>query len=76
MPSTTRDFHHDLYRPAALEETKAAYGELLNVSIEHGEHTTNATFEHEGDDLGFYVDAFSNHALFLTIQKFRDGQTA
>ncbi len=76
MPSATREFHHDLYRPAALEETQLAYGELLGVAFESGEHFTRATFDHDGDDLDFYIDAFSNHALFLTIQKFREGQTA
>jgi len=72
--STTREFHQDLYRQAALEETRMAYGELLDVSFDAGEHSVNVTFSHEGDDLDFYVDAFCNHALFLTIQNFREGQ--
>ena len=77
MPSETREFHHDLYRQSALTETQLAYGELLGISFETGDHLTRATFEHDGEDLAFYVDAFSNHVLFLTIQKFREeGQTA
>ena len=76
MPSATREFHHDLYRLTALEETQLAYGELLGVEFEPGEHLTRVTFEHDGEDLEFYIDAFSNHALFLSIQKFREGQTA
>ena len=76
MPSAIREFHHDLYRPAALEETRVAYGDLLGVRLEPREHTTQATFEHDGEDLAFYVDAFSNHALFLSIQHFREGQNA
>ena len=76
MPSTTRDFHHELYRHTAVEETHQAYAGLLNIVIEQSENHTRVSFEHDGDDLMFYVDAFSNHALFLTIQQFRDGQTA
>ena len=76
MPSMTRDFHHELYSPAAIEETCQAYAELLDIKIDATEHHTQATFQHEGEDLTFYVDAFSNHVLFLTIQRFRDGQAA
>ena len=73
MPSSSREFHHDFYAPSALGETQQAYGELLSVELEELQQHTRATFVHEGDDLAFYVDAFSNHALFLTIQQFRDG---
>ena len=73
MPNTTREFHRDLYRQASLEETKTAYGELLDVQFVPGEHGIHVTFSHDGDDLDFYVDAFCNHALFLTIQNFREG---
>ena len=73
MPEATRVFDHSLYREAALEETRLAYGEILRVTFEHLESTTSVTFENDDDDLDFYVDAFCNHALFLTIQQYREG---
>ena len=73
VPKATREFSHSLYRTAALEETQQAYGEILRVAFEHTEGNTLATFENDDDDLTFYVDAFCNHALFLTIQQYREG---
>ena len=68
-----REFHSDLYAQSAIAETVQAYGELLQVTLDKTEDHTRAKFEHDGDDLDFYVDAFCNHVLFLTIQQFRDG---
>ena len=45
MPKADREFSHSLYRKAALEETQQAYGELLNITFEHTEGNTVATFE-------------------------------
>ena len=73
MPKADREFSHSLYRKAALEETREAYGEILGIEFQHGESNTSATFENDSDDLAFYVDAFCNHALFLTIQQYREG---
>ena len=75
MPEATRDFSHSLYRKSALEETRAAYGEILQVTLAHHESSTSVTFENDDDDLEFYVDAFCNHALFLTIQQYREGSS-
>ena len=73
MNKTTRDYTHSLYLQGAIEETKQAYAEILEISLEHSDTSTVATFQNDGEDLSFLVDAFSNHALFLTIQRFRDG---
>ena len=73
MPKATREFSHSLYRKAALEETRQAYGEILGIDFTHDESNTSATFENDSEDLAFYVDAFCNHALFLTIQQYREG---
>ena len=75
MPKANRDFSHSLYRKSALEETRAAYGEILGIEFQHDEGNTAATFENDSEDLAFYVDAFCNHALFLTIQQYREGST-
>ena len=76
MNNATRDYTHSLYIQGALEETKTAYAEIMDVSLEHSESSTLATFQNDGEDLTFLIDAFSNHALFLTIQQFRDGDEA
>ena len=73
MPKATREFSHSLYGKSALEETQAAYGEILNIALDHQDGNSSATFENDSDDLAFYVDAFCNHALFLTIQQYREG---
>ena len=76
MSKATRDYSHSLYLQRAIEETKQAYSELLEIDLNHTESGTLATFQNDGEDLDFLVDAFSNHALFLTIQQFRDGDEA
>lgn len=76
MHSTTRDFSLSLYRQTALQETQQAYAELLDARFEHAEHNSHVTFSGDGDDLDFLIDAFCNHALFLSIQQYReDGVT-
>jgi hypothetical protein len=74
--SFTRDFSHSLYSAAALDDTQGAYGELLPTTISHGPHSTTVDFAVVEDEEGqMLVDAFCNHALFLTIERFR-GQNA
>jgi len=70
VPESIRDFDHSIYDPAALAETAAVYAEILDVKLEKQEGATHATF----DDEGMVVDAFCNHALFLSIQSFRDSE--
>ena len=70
MPESTRDFDHSIYYPAALQETATAYAELLDVKLDAQDGATHATF----NDEGMVVDAFCNHALFLSIQAHRDAE--
>lgn len=72
MPEVTRDFAHSIYYPSALHETAEAYAELVEVQLEPQDDTTCATFSEEG----MIVDAFCNHALFLSIQAYRDSEEA
>lgn len=63
-----------LYLDSAISETADAYGELMAISLSTENGTTTATFDNVEDAM--YVDAFSNHALFLSIQAYRDGSEA
>ena len=67
----SRVFNNGIYLTAAIEETAEAYSEVLTATIETDETNTTVTFD--GVDDVMLVDAFSNHALFLSIQSFRDG---
>jgi len=73
---TKRTFHHDLYNPNALLETQEAYSGLLSTVFDSQESQTLADFTAEGDDGPMFVDAFCNHALFLSIQAHRNGSDA
>jgi len=70
VPESTRDFDHSIYYPAALQETATAYAEILDVKLDAQDGATHATF----NDEGMVVDAFCNHALFLSIQAHRDAE--
>lgn len=76
MPDISRLFDHTLYRPEALSQTADAYAGHVSVSLESQDADTQAVFSGESDDLTMLVDAFSNHALFLTIQAYREGGDA
>ena len=67
----SRVYDHSLYLASAIAETAEAYAELMKISVRSDESITTATFD-EVEDI-MYVDAFSNHALFLSIQEFRNG---
>jgi hypothetical protein len=67
----SRVYDHSLYLASAISETAEAYGELMSISVSSDGSTTTATFDDVEDIM--YVDAFSNHALFLSIQEFRNG---
>ncbi len=67
----SRIFNHSLYHASAIKETADAYSELMTIALASDDEATTATFD-DVDDV-MYVDAFSNHALFLSIQEFRDG---
>ncbi len=75
MHKATLDFSHSLYSQNALNETKDAYVDYVSVTFEHTEGNSHATFESDDENATLLVDAFCNHALFLTIQQFRDGDT-
>lgn len=70
MPESTREFDHSIYYPSALHETASAYAEIIDVKLETQDGSTHATF----DDEGMVVDAFCNHALFLSVQTHRDSE--
>lgn len=74
--SSTRDFSHSLYNPASIDDTQSAYDGILPAVVSHGPHSTTVEFTMNDDEDGhMLVDAFCNHALFLTIERFR-GQGA
>ena len=68
VPESVRAFHHSIYAQDALQATVNAYAEVVEVSLETTDEQTQATFA----ESGMVVDAFCNHALFLSIQSFRD----
>ena len=68
MPESVRSFHHSIYAQEAIQATIDAYAEVVQVSIEATDDETQATFA----ESGMVVDAFCNHALFLSIQSFRE----
>lgn len=76
MHKAAIDFSHSLYNQQALEQTKEAYASILNADFEHVEGNSHAEFETEDDNGPLLVDAFCNHALFLTIQMYREGDAA
>jgi hypothetical protein len=76
MPDISRVFDHTLYRTEALSQTADAYSGHVSVSLEPQDAETQAVFSGESDDLTMLVDAFSNHALFLSIQAYREGSDA
>ena len=70
--SFTREFSHSLYNPASIDETQSAYDGLLPAVVSHGPTSSTVDFTMTDDEDGqMLVDAFSNHALFLTIERFR-----
>ena len=73
MLEVKRIFHHSIYNKAALEETKMAYGELLDTTFKDDANLTEAEFTTDDENGAMFVDAFCNHALFLTIQEHRQG---
>lgn len=72
MPETSRTFDHSLYPSDALSQTAAAYSGVMSVSLETTDTSTVAQFDVSGEDAPMLIDAFSNHALFLSIQVFRE----
>jgi hypothetical protein len=76
VPKSALDFSHSLYNQHALDDTKDAYSTLLDVALTHDEENSRATFSSDDENGTLLVDAFCNHALFLTIQRFRDGGSA
>jgi hypothetical protein len=72
VPNTSRTFDHSLYPSIALNQTATAYSELMSVSLETTDTSTVAQFDVSGEDAAMLIDAFSNHALFLSIQVFRE----
>jgi hypothetical protein len=73
MAVLERIFDHSLYRPECITETATAYDGLMNVVVTASSNATAVQFEGQEDDLTMLVDAFSNHALFLSIGAFREG---
>lgn len=73
MFETRRVFQHHLYSPDALAETKAAYTGFIEAAFEASSESTTATFTGNDENGDVIVDAFCNHALFLTIQAHRQG---
>ena len=71
MFETQRVFQHSLYSSAALVETQDAYREFVEASFEHSSDSTTATFRADEENGAVIVDAFCNHALFLSIQAHR-----
>ena len=72
MPSSyTREFNHSLYAPSAIDHTQKAYEEYVHTSVSHGENSTTVDFSVNEEDGEVLIDAFCNHALFLTIENFR-----
>ena len=67
----SRVFNNGSYLTTAIEMTAEAYSEVLTATIEADEANTTVTFDGVDDEM--LVDAFSNHALFLSIQAFRGG---
>ena len=70
VPESVRSFDHSIYYQTAIEETAAAYAEIVDMKLDVQDGSTHATF----DDEGMVVDAFCNHALFLSIQAHRDSE--
>jgi hypothetical protein len=76
VPKTDLDFSHSLYNKEAIDATRDAYSGLLSVTLSHDENNSHASFDSDDENGPMLVDAFCNHALFLTIQRFRDGESA
>ncbi len=76
MFESQRTFSHRIYRETALQETKDAYAELVSVELHSDAESTEATFQASDEDGPMFVDAFCNHALFLSIQAHRQGDEA
>jgi hypothetical protein len=65
-------FDHSIYSPESITAAAEAYAELLKVSLSAEDGCTTAQFESLDTEGGpFLVDAFCNHVLFETIQRFR-----
>jgi hypothetical protein len=71
-------FDHSIYSPDSITAAADAYAELLTVSLSAEEGCTTAHFEGvDAEDGPYLVDAFCNHVLFDTIQRYRtEGATA
>jgi len=69
-----RAYDLGIYLDSAIAETAEAYGELMSITLNTDDGVTTATFDNVEDLM--YVDAFSNHALFLSIQAYRNGGEA
>ena len=73
----TVHFDHGLYLHTALEATAEAYASLMTIALEEGDGQTVAHFSDASEDFGPSIfDAFCNHALFESIQRYRDGAEA
>lgn len=65
-------FDHSIYSPGSISAAADAYAELLTVSLSADEGQTTAHFEGaDVEDGQMLVDAFCNHVLFDTIQRYR-----
>jgi hypothetical protein len=65
-------FDHSIYDQASIETAAATYAGFLEISVAAGDGETTASFSNLDPEQGqMLVDAFCNHVLFETIQRFR-----
>ena len=70
-------FDHSIYSPDSIANAAKAYAELLTIALEAGETSTTARFSDlDAEDGPMLVDAFCNHALFETIQRYRTDEAS
>ena len=74
MADQTLTFSRSLYRVDGIESAAAAYAELATITVTAGESEIVVDFTETHADFSAdqLLDAFSNHALFETIRRYRD----
>jgi hypothetical protein len=60
---------HDVYTPAAIEQTISVFQELCTVEAEMGGDSTHVRFHLKPDSPGRVRDDFLNYALELSAQE-------
>ena len=60
---------HDVYTPAAIEQTISAFQGLCTVEIELGGNSTHVRFQLKPDSPGSVREDFLNYALELSAQE-------